>query len=189
MKQESRKKVRISELNFKNIGDRITFIRMMHGKTVDEFAAMLGISKGNLSDLENSKNKPSYEVIAVIAGSFNINSEWILTGNGKLFKRLYPFDTEIPDSEILERIIAGNFLDKETAFRMFAESSRTEQISPAAFREVADYISLKLKNLLKSGERRLLQRRENNHPEKVPEGGERRSGNERRAHELYREEK
>lgn len=63
MKKESRKKVRISELNFENIGDRITFIRMMHGKTLEEFSSMLGISKGNISDLENSKNKPSYDVI------------------------------------------------------------------------------------------------------------------------------
>jgi len=189
MKQESRKKVRISELNFKNIGDRITFIRMMHGKTIDEFAAMLGISKGNLSDLENNKNKPSYEVIAVMAGSFNINSEWILTGNGKLFKRLYPFDTEIPDNEIIETIIGGNFEDKDTAFRMFYESSRTEKISPSAFREVADYISLKLQNLLKFGERRLIQRRENNNPESVPQGRDRRSGSDRRSHELYRIEK
>jgi hypothetical protein len=95
-----------------------------------------------------------------MAGGFNINSEWILTGNGKLFKRLYPFDTEIPDNEIIEAIIARNFSQKEEALKIFRESMELEKMSHSAFRELADFLSCKLQNLLKFGERRLFQRRE-----------------------------
>jgi len=187
MSKESRKKVRISELNFKDIGDRITFIRMMHGKTIEEFSAMLSISKGNLSDLENNKNKPSYEVIACMAEKFNVNSDWILSGKGKLFKRFYSSESVMEDYEMIRSVINNRFVNGNLAIKIIEDVSKIEKISSQAFIEVAEYISGKLKSLLKLGERRFFQRRERSKPEMAPDGVERRSGKDRRAHELYRE--
>ncbi len=186
MSKESRKKVRISELNFKNIGDRITFIRMMHGKTIEEFSAMLGISKGNLSDLENNKNKPSYDVIARITESFSINSQWVVSGTGKLFKRLDFIESEPADSTQDKSDLNCNFEQRDLAERILNEAAALEKISPTALLEVADYISGKLKVLMEYGERRFSQRRENNDTGETSNGENRRSGKERRRHDLYR---
>lgn len=188
MSKESRKKVRISELNFKNIGDRITFIRMMHGNTVEEFSSMLGISKGNLSDLENNKNKPSYEVIACIAENFNVNSEWIISGTGKLFKRVYPAEADMSDYEMIQSVIGTHFEQRDLAVKIFTDALKLEKLSSHALSEVSDFINEKMKNILKSGERRMFQRRELSEPEKAPEGRDRRSEEDRRLHESYRKE-
>ena len=187
MKKESRKKVRISELNFENIGDRITFIRMMHGKTLEEFSSMLGISKGNLSDLENNKNKPSYDVITCIVENSNVNSEWVLSGTGKLFKRLDAHETDRTGS-MEPALSAGDFFEqRELALKIVSSLSELEKLSRNAMLEVADYISIKMKNIISFGERRILQRRKESRPERAPGGEDRRSGKERRAHESYRE--
>lgn len=189
MNKESRKKVRISELNFKKIGDRITFIRMMHGNTVEEFSSILGISKGNLSDLENNKNKPSYEVIVCIAENFNVNSEWIISGTGKLFKRVYSADTELSDREMLESLIGGHFEHKDLALKIFTDALKLEKLSSQALCEVSEFINEKMRNIQNSGERRVEQRREMSEPEKAPGGLDRRIEKDRRRHESYREEK
>ncbi len=186
MIKESRKKVRISELDFKNIGDRIVFIRMMHGKTVEEFSQILGISKGNLSDLENNKNKPSYEVIAHIAENFDVNSDWILSGTGKLFKRLYAPDTEGSLFGKRESVMGCRFIQADLATKIFSDASKIESISPAALTEIADYIYRKLSSLIHHGERRSVERRGSQQPQGAPDGKERRSGRDRRMHESYR---
>jgi transcriptional regulator with XRE-family HTH domain len=187
MKKESRKKVRISELNFENIGDRITFIRLMQGQNIEEFSSVLGISKGNLSDLENNKNKPSYDVLVCISENFNINSEWIISGKGKLFKRLYSIDDKvIPDMEMIQLAISGFFNQKELAADIIVNASEIEKISPNSLAEVSDYLSIKLKSLLKFGERRIWNRRRDYQADKVPDGMDRRSGKDRRSHELLR---
>lgn len=186
MNKESRKKVRISELDFKNIGDRIVFIRMMHGKTVEEFSQNLGISKGNLSDLENNKNKPSYDVLARIAENFDINSDWILSGTGKLFKRLYASDSGVLSSVKHDSVMGCRFVQGDLAMKIISDASKIESISPSALTEIADYAYGKLCNLMRYGERRRVQRRVSQQPQGAPDGKERRSGKDRRTHELYR---
>lgn len=182
MKKESRKKVRISELSFDQIGDRITFIRLMQGKTVEEFSSLLGISKGNLSDLENSRNKPSYEVIACMAEYSDINSEWIISGKGRLFKRKNPGVTASAGEN--EHGTGPGFRQRDLVSKILADASMIESISPNALAEIADYINVKLNNLLKFGERRKRERRELFILQNPPDDNERRSGYDRRTRDF-----
>ena len=58
------------------------------GKTQDSFANCLGISKQNLSSYEIGRRTPSDAVIRLICDKFNVNEEWLRTGNGEMFIEL-----------------------------------------------------------------------------------------------------
>lgn len=91
----SRKKINISELNLKKIGGRFAYIRLYKGLNQEEFADILGISKGNISAIENHKYDPSFQPISQIIKKFDdVNPEWLLSGEGKTFRQT-PDDTYI----------------------------------------------------------------------------------------------
>lgn len=68
------------------IGKRIQDYRMFLRLKVGEFAKLIGISQGSLSDIENIKTKPSADTIAAIVRNTDIRPEWLLTGEGPMRK-------------------------------------------------------------------------------------------------------
>ncbi|MEW5745239.1 MAG: LexA family transcriptional regulator [Nitrospirota bacterium] len=62
------------------IGARLREYREKKHYKVAEFASIIGISQGTLSDIENEKTKPSAETIAAIVRHTDINATWLLTG-------------------------------------------------------------------------------------------------------------
>lgn len=64
------------------IGKRIREYRQNKGVKVADFAALIGISQGSLSDIENGKTKPSAETLASIVRNTDIDATWLLTGEG-----------------------------------------------------------------------------------------------------------
>lgn len=62
------------------IGLRIREYRRSKGVKVADFAILIGISQGSLSDIENGKTKPSAETLASIVRHTDIDSRWLLTG-------------------------------------------------------------------------------------------------------------
>lgn len=67
------------------IGDRIREFRKEKGFKVAEFAALIGISQGSLSDIENNKTKPSAETLSAIVRKTDVNPGWLLTGEKKTY--------------------------------------------------------------------------------------------------------
>ncbi|MGX4587958.1 helix-turn-helix domain-containing protein [Paenibacillus chitinolyticus] len=45
-----------------------------------KFAKSLGISQGNLSEIEMGNNNPSAETLISIRTQYNVNLNWLLTG-------------------------------------------------------------------------------------------------------------
>ncbi len=69
------------------IGDRIKKIRELQRYSGTEFAELIGISKQNLSDLENNKIKNvKPDVLKLLKEKFNVSSDYILFGDGEMFK-------------------------------------------------------------------------------------------------------
>ena len=64
------------------IGSRIAHIRKKTELNQKEFAARLGISQGNLSDMENNKYSPSAATLLSVIRCFNVSIDWLLTGDG-----------------------------------------------------------------------------------------------------------
>jgi len=64
------------------IGPRIRELRKMKGANVTNFAEIIGISQGSLSDIENGKTNPSADTLASIVRKTDIDAGWLLTGVG-----------------------------------------------------------------------------------------------------------
>lgn len=69
-----------------NIGNRIKRIRRELNLTQTEFAARIGSVQNTVTGYENGRRNPSSPVISLICREFNVNEQWLRTGEGEMFK-------------------------------------------------------------------------------------------------------
>ena len=69
----------------KEIGKRIKKIRLRKGLSQEKFGEIIGVKKAAISKIENGENSLSKRNLETICYKFNINEEWIKTGNGDIF--------------------------------------------------------------------------------------------------------
>ncbi|WP_084654085.1 helix-turn-helix domain-containing protein [Paenibacillus zanthoxyli] len=62
------------------IGYRIKCIRKESSLNQSQFAKSIGISQGNLSEIEMGNSNPSAETLISIRTYYNVNLNWLLTG-------------------------------------------------------------------------------------------------------------
>lgn len=67
---------------------RIKELRNALKLTQQAFADKIGTSRGNIACYEIGKNTPSDAVVSLICKEFNVNEEWLRTGEGEMFKQL-----------------------------------------------------------------------------------------------------
>jgi len=70
----------------KDIGLRIRRIRIERKLTQGEFSNILGIKQANLSHIENKGAKISIEILDKIMSNFDININWLISGEGEMKK-------------------------------------------------------------------------------------------------------
>lgn len=68
------------------MNERMKELRKALGLTQQEFADKIGIVRGNIATYETGKSKPGDAVVSLICREFNVNEEWLRTGNGEMFK-------------------------------------------------------------------------------------------------------
>lgn len=68
------------------MNERMKKLRKALGLTQQEFADKIGIVRGNIATYETGKSKPGDAVVSLICREFNVNEEWLRTGNGEMFK-------------------------------------------------------------------------------------------------------
>lgn len=73
--------------NAKNIGLRVRQIRKALHLSQEAFAKNLNIATPTLSDLENGKTKPSFDVMYGLLTAYNVNLEYVVSGAGEMFKQ------------------------------------------------------------------------------------------------------
>ena len=175
MKKYRSEKEQMSQELVNEIGGRITFIRLSLGLKQAEFSNIIDISKGNLSDLENNRYKPSYQAIVKIVDNFKVNPHWLLTGKGEAFESASKRDG------------ADDFIALAAGLRVCSNAKSIVQdihiirgINETALKEVKDYVRFKLKTEIRKKDRRIVARRTAAHFNAVPGGIDRRSGEERR---------
>ena len=66
---------------------RIAEIRKKASMTQEQFAQKMGISANYVNLIENGKKNPGDRLISDICREFNVNEEWLRTGNGEMLKR------------------------------------------------------------------------------------------------------
>lgn len=63
------------------IGTRLRFVRESKNLTIPQVSEKTGISKGNLSTIENDKTKPSADALIKLSKLYCVTTDWILFGD------------------------------------------------------------------------------------------------------------
>lgn len=67
------------------MNERIKQLRKELGLTLDKFGERLGVSKVAISLIENGKNALTDQMFKSICREFNVNENWLRTGEGEMF--------------------------------------------------------------------------------------------------------
>lgn len=70
------------------MNDRIKELRKSLGLTQQEFADKLNIKRGAIANYEVGRNIPIDAVISLICKEFNVNEDWLRTGEGEMFQQM-----------------------------------------------------------------------------------------------------
>ena len=65
---------------------RIKKIRQSFKLTQEEFGSRLGVSRDVINNLERGRVSLKDHIIKLICVEFNVNEEWLRTGEGEMFK-------------------------------------------------------------------------------------------------------
>lgn len=108
--------------------DRILSIIKYFNLSPSDFAEEIGVQRSSISHLISGRNKPSLEFIQKILQRFpEINSEWMLSGNGEMVKAgLSPQPGTLPFESLSGK------LNEET------EPVKREFIKPPARKKLAE---------------------------------------------------
>ncbi len=71
------------EPNNETIGARLKRARLAKNLTIPQVSEKTGISKGNLSIIENDKTKPSADALTLLSDLYGVSVDWILKGETK----------------------------------------------------------------------------------------------------------
>ncbi len=185
----SRKKVDISKLDLEKIGGRVAYVRLKSGLSMNDFGNIVGLSKGNISRLENHSYDPSYKSIVEICKNFKVNPSWLLLNIGEpddeTHIEIEPVTTPSNETEFEHMALVKTFKNKELAKELNIILKEIEDLDSDHLREVkgilrSELSMLRLTSQSYTGEdRRKVQRRKADNGV-IPGGTERRSGEDRR---------
>lgn len=115
------------------IHERIKYLRKDILKlTQQEFSDSLKISRSNMGNIEIGRIAVTDRVICDICEKFNINEEWLRTGNGSMY-------IELSKEEYIAAFISSILKDKEDSFgkRYIAMLSKLDEDGWEALEKVA----------------------------------------------------
>ena len=119
------------------IGERITLVRTDAGLTMTAFAERLNLSKSSISLAESDKSKLSKRVILDICEKFNVNPEWLKTGEGKPYN-----DAKTPVLKLLKAEYKLDDMDIE----MIENYLQLKPIERQVFKDYIQGTSKKIRN-------------------------------------------
>lgn len=113
-------------------GKRIRDLRKSLGMTLDNFGERIGLKKSAVSLIENDKNSVTDQVVKSICREFNVNEEWLRTGQGEMFKQL-------SQAELAARTV-GEALSSDNEF-IQSVFIALEKLTPAEWQLVEKFVT------------------------------------------------
>lgn len=86
------------------MNERLKILRKTLKLTQQEFADKIHVSRGALAVYEVGRNQPIDAVVALICREFNVNEQWLRTGQGEMF---VPQSGEDELAAAVERLMGG----------------------------------------------------------------------------------
>lgn len=116
--------------------ERLKELRTTLDLSQQKFADKLGIARGNIGAYEVNKNSPSDAVIALICKQFNVNENWLRTGNGEMFNPISK-DDEIAD--MISDVVKSD--EKDFKRRLISALARLDDTGWENLEKLIDMIS------------------------------------------------
>lgn len=98
------------------MNERLKKLRKELDMTQQEFAEGIGIKRNTMATYESGRNEPIDAVISLICTKYNVNENWLRTGDGEMFVEM-SYDDEIAqfvgqvmgeeDDSFKKRLISG----------------------------------------------------------------------------------
>lgn len=89
---------------------RIREVRKKAGLTMEEFGKRLGVTKAAISNIESGSRNPSEQIIMLICREFNINEEWLKTGEGSM-------NVELTRNQELQMLVNNILREQDESFK------------------------------------------------------------------------
>ncbi|WP_228551812.1 helix-turn-helix domain-containing protein [Paenibacillus sp. B01] len=105
------------------IGTKIRHLRKKLSFNQSQFAALLGISQGTLSDIENEKYTPSFETLVSLNQQIGIDFNWMLGNNPSE-------DITVKDLDGYEDRITSKFLEFLTNEALHLSHETERSVTP-----------------------------------------------------------
>lgn len=109
--------------------DRMRKLRKQLDLTQQEFADRIGMKRNTVANYETGRNEPSAAVISLICREFNVNENWLRTGEGEMFCKLETNDIVAKATRLLG--------EKDPMFEAFVETYST--LSPSDRKVLMDF--------------------------------------------------
>lgn len=77
------------------MNERLRKLRKNLDMTQQEFGSRISVKGNTVAQWESGRNEPSDSAISLICREFNVNEDWLRTGNGEMFVK------EAPDDEFM----------------------------------------------------------------------------------------
>ena len=118
--------------------ERIIKIREEKNLSQEKFAEKLGLSRNFINQVENGKKNISDRTISDICRLFNVNEEWLRTGNGEPY-----IQSDDKLSSYFADIITG---EDDFIKDLISAYMELDDLSKAALRKLADSMLNKIKD-------------------------------------------
>ena len=92
------------------MNERIKDLRKALGLTLEKFGDALGVTKTAISRLESGERGVTEQMFKSICRDFEVNEEWLRTGEGEMFK-------ELSRSEKIAVFLTDVLKDEDDSFR------------------------------------------------------------------------
>lgn len=95
------------------IGDRIKKLRgaLTPKMTQTEFADALGVSRPLIASIETGRSEPTEMFIKLVCSTYNVNKDWLMTGEGEMFN-------ELTRSEQIASFVGGLLSQEDDDFKV-----------------------------------------------------------------------
>lgn len=134
------------EVNNLTQGERVKYLRKELGLTLEKFGDAIGLKKSALSLIENGKNALTEANTLSICREFNVNEEWLRTGNGE-------WRAHLPEKDEIASIVYGILqpdAKNDSFYNIILSIVDTYQkLSPQSQEVIREFINQSLENIKK----------------------------------------
>lgn len=109
-------------------GTRLKALRDEKGKTQDDIAQLLGITRESYSGYERGKYVPPYKKISTLASIFDVSVDYLMgQTNFKNYEEKPPIDSDLRDIGIhLERML-DDLMSNMTVVKLYGKELKAEE--------------------------------------------------------------